>query len=196
MIARLAGRLAEKDVDRVVIDIHGVGYEVTIPLSTYYELGEEGSEVTLRIYTYVKEDSLSLYGFLTAEEKGLFRLLIQISGIGPRLAVIILSGLPAPELAQAVRSGDLLRLTGIPGVGKKTAERILLEMKEKLAKLYPAGEMVRPGAATAVQNDVVSALINLGYARNVAEKAVSGASGGSGDQFESLLRAALRKISG
>ena len=137
MLARLTGTLNEKSAGQLIVDVGGVGYEVFIPYSTYYELGEVGEEITLRIYMHVKENELSLYGFLTQREKNLFHLLIQISGIGPKLESSFCPGLPADELAEAVLAGDLVRLTSIPGVGKKTAERIVLELKEKLDKLIP-----------------------------------------------------------
>ncbi len=198
MLARLTGTLNEKSAGQLIIDVGGVGYEVFIPCSTYYELGGVGEKVTLRIYTHVKENDLSLYGFLTQREKELFNLLIQISGIGPKLGVIILSGLPAEELAEAVVAGDLVRLTSIPGVGKKTAERIVLELKEKLDKLIPdrSPEEARnlPGG---VNGDVVSALVNLGYQRTAAEKAVREVSLERSDTgFESVLRGALSHLSG
>ena len=169
-----------------------------IPCSTYYELGPVGEKVTLRIYTHVRENDLSLYGFLTRRERDLFCLLIQISGIGPKLAVTVLSGLPAEELAEAVLAGDLVRLTSIPGVGRKTAERMILELREKLDKLIPdhsPEELKRsPGG---VNGDVVSALVNLGYQRTAAQKAVGAASRESSDTgFESVLRGALSHLSG
>jgi len=195
MISRLRGTLLEKQADRAVVDVGGVGYEVWIPFSTYYDLPGAGNEVNLQIYTYVKEDALNLYGFLTREEKSLFSLLIQISGIGPRLAVTILSGLPARELARAVTDGDVARLTGIPGIGRKTAERIVLEMREKVSKYFPTAEAPASAAFGSLQRDVVSALVNLGYPKNVAEKAVSEtARQGGGDRFDSLLRASLKKM--
>ncbi len=196
MIGRLAGTLAEKAADRIILDVQGVGYQVHVPLSTFYDLGEEGSRVMLHVYTHVTENSLGLYGFLTPKEKTLFLLLIQISGIGPKLATTVLSGLPADELAAAVARGDLLRLTRIPGVGRKTAERMVLELKDKMRELAP--ERAAAGSpAGALQNDVVSALINLGYPSNQAEKAVSRAAEGATEpQFETLLKGALRRLSG
>ncbi len=197
MIARLSGTLAVKQTNRVVLDVHGVGYEVVIPLTTYYELGGEGSPASLLIYTHVREDALQLFGFGTANEKALFTELIQISGIGPKLAVTILSGLPAEELAEAVIKGNLARLVSIPGVGKKTAERIMLELRGKAAKLLPETATAPGGALNALHEDVVSALVNLGYARNVAEKAVARAASESGeDNIEALLKLALKKTRG
>lgn len=175
-----------------------MGYEVFIPFSTYYELGDVGDTVSLQIYTHVREDTLSLYGFLTGREKKLFVQLIQISGIGPRLSVTILSGLPVEDFIQAVVDGDLVKLTGIPGVGKKTAERIVLEMKDKIVLLFPEVEKAATeGMPGSLPADVVSALVNLGYPRSLAEKAVSQAGKGSdSDRFEDLLKKSLKKISG
>lgn len=199
MIAQLRGTLAYKAADRVVIDAHGVGYEVFIPFSTYYELGAEGETVQLHICTHVREDALSLYGFLTLEEKKLFTQLIQLSGIGPRLGVTILSGLPVQEFVQAVLQGDIPRLCRMPGVGKKTAERIVLELKDRISTLFPECE---PGVAAAsngrLQRDLVSALVNLGYPAPAAESAVKKACREAGEQerFDLLLKAALKQISG
>ena len=197
MIAQLTGTLVKKEADRVVVDIHGVGYEVSIPFSTYYELGEPGEAVTLQIHTHVKEDALSLYGFSAVKEKRLFTRLIQVSGIGPKLGITILSGLPADELIQAVMGADVVRLNGIPGVGKKTAERIVLEMRDKVVGLASAeDEAVVGGASGSLQRDVVSALVNLGYSKPVAEKAVTQVlNDDPTDQFETLLRKTLRKTS-
>ena len=197
MIAQLTGTLIEKEADRVVVDIHGVGYEVSIPFSTYFELGEAGETVTLQIHTHVKEDALSLYGFLAVKEKRLFTRLIQVSGIGPKLGITILSGLPADELIQAVMGADVVRLNGIPGVGKKTAERIILEMRDKVVGLVvDEYEVVAGGVSGSLQRDVVSALVNLGYSRPVAEKAVTQVlNEDPTDQFETLLRKTLRKTS-
>ncbi len=196
MIGRLAGTLVEKSANRILLDVGGVGYEVHVPLSTFYELGEEGSRVVLQVHTHVREDALSLFGFLTRKEKSLFSLLIQISGIGPKLANTVLSGLPAEELASAVARGDLVRLTRIPGVGRKTAERMVLELREKMAKLAPEPEEAAAAGGT-FHGDVVSALVNLGYPRSRAESAASrGARDGLDDSFEALLKAALRRLSG
>jgi holliday junction DNA helicase RuvA len=196
MIAHLTGLLLSKNADRVVVEVNGVGYEVTIPFSTYYDLKEPGERVSLHIFTHVKEDALSLYGFLTLPEKRLFTQLIQVSSIGPKLAVTILSGLPVDELRAAVARADVHRLNSIPGIGKKTAERIILELKDKMARDAAAvPEGARPGVAGALQSDVVSALVNLGYARNVAEKAVSQAlKEGDQPRFEDLLKKSLRMI--
>ena len=197
MIAQLTGTLVEKEADRVVVDIHGVGYDVSIPFSTYYELGELGDAVTLQIHTHVKEDALSLYGFSAVKEKRLFTRLIQVSGIGPKLGITILSGLPVDELIRAVLGADVVRLNGIPGVGKKTAERIVLEMRDKVVGLASdEDEAVVGGVSGSLQRDVVSALVNLGYSKPVAEKAVTQVlNDDPTDQFETLLRKTLRKTS-
>jgi holliday junction DNA helicase RuvA len=196
MIAHLTGLLLSKSADRVVLDVNGVGYEVAIPFSTYYDLKAPGERVSLHVHTHVKEDALSLYGFLTLPEKRLFTQLIQVSSIGPKLAVTILSGLPVEELRAAVVRADVPRLSGIPGIGKKTAERIILELKDKISKdAAAASEEMRSGVPGALQSDVVSALVNLGYARNVAEKAMSQAlKEGDHQRFEDLLKKSLRMI--
>ena len=198
MIAHLKGLLLEKSADRLVVEINDIGYEVLIPFSTYYELGEGGDTVSLRIYTHVREDVLSLYGFLSRKEKKLFTQLIQVSGIGPKLGITILSGLPVGEFTQALMDQDVVKLYGIPGVGKKTAERLVLEMKDKVLDWFPELEdsPVSSGSGS-VQADVVSALVNLGYARNTAERAVAKArEDGSIDTFETLLKGSLRKVRG
>jgi len=199
MIAWLNGTLFSKAADRIVVDVAGVGYEVIIPFSTYYDLGEVGSSVGLHIHTHVREDALSLYGFLTTLEKRLFTMLIQVSGVGPRLAIAALSGLPGEELIRALAGGDVLRLSSIPGIGKKTAERLVLELKDKvrgvMAESGKGAEL--PAPASSVQSDVVSALVNLGYSRPVAEKAVAQVVREvQGGRFEDLLRRSLRRISG
>ena len=198
MIGRLEGILTEKGADRLLIDVHGVGYEVLIPFSTYYELGKTGDTVSLRIYTHVKEDALSLYGFLTGKEKKLFTQLIQVSGIGPKLGITILSGLPVNEFVDAVMDGDVVRLNKIPGVGKKTAERLILELKDRVVDLFPELQEDRvAGVSSSLQTDVVSALVNFGYARNTAERAVSRAlEEAKTDRFEVLLRDSLKRMSG
>jgi Holliday junction DNA helicase RuvA len=198
MIAHLKGLLLEKSADRLVVEINDIGYEVLIPFSTYYELGEVGDTVSLRIYTHVREDVLSLYGFLSRKEKKLFTQLIQVSGIGPKLGITILSGLPVDEFTQALMDQDVVKLYGIPGVGKKTAERLVLEMKDKVLDWFPELEdsPVSSGSGS-VQADVVSALVNLGYAKNTAERAVAKArEDGSIDSFEKLLKGSLRKVRG
>lgn len=192
----MEGILVEKATDRLLINVNGVGYEVLVPLSTYYDLGEVGGTVSLRIYTHVKEDALSLYGFLTSKEKMLFTQLIQISGIGPKLGVAILSGLPVDEFVGAVIGDDVVRLNKIPGVGKKTAERLVLEMKDKMEALFPElQEGTVFGGSSSLKTDVVSALVNLGYAQNTAEQVVSRAlEEGKTDRFEVLLKSSLKRI--
>lgn len=196
MIAHLKGVLTEKAASRLVVDVSGVGYEVLIPYSTYYELGEVGDTVSLHIYTHVKEDAFSLYGFSTGREKRLFTQLIQISGIGPKLGVTILSGLPVGEFVEAVTDENVVKLNEIPGVGKKTAERLVLEMKDKVVEWLPHLEEVQAGSVSgSLQGDVVSALVNLGYPKNTAERAVARAlKEVETDSFEALLRESLRKV--
>jgi holliday junction DNA helicase RuvA len=194
MIAQLRGRLLRKEPQEAVVDVGGVGYRVTIPLSTFYRIGEPGSEVTLLTHTHVREDALALFGFLTAVEQTLFERLIAVSGVGPRLAVSILSGIEAPELALALRSSDLPRLTRVPGVGKKTAERLVVELKDKLQDL-PSPEAAPAAAPRAATDDLVSALVHLGYSRPEAERAVERTLREQGDRrFEDLLRGALQVI--
>jgi len=199
MIAYLAGRLFEKRPNRIVVDVQGVGYEVHIPLSTFYELGEVSTEVQLQIHTHVREDALALFGFKTTQEKKVFEHLTSVSGIGPKLAITILSGMSVAELVPAIRQGNLSRLVSIPGVGKKTAERLVVELRDKLAKIE---ELAAPAQApisglTPHQEDVISALSNLGYPKAVAERAVEKASAeiGSGGTFEALLRKSLQMFS-
>ncbi len=178
MIAHITGKLIQKQPNTVIVDVGGVGYELTVPLSTFYVLGEAGSEVSLRAHTYVREDALQLFGFRTEREKRLFLLLITVSGVGPKLAITALSGMSAEELIHAIRTENLARLVGIPGVGKKTAERILVELKDKVVKLVSPEmeEQLKAGAAASgdtMRDDVISALVNLGYQRAAAEKAVA-----------------------
>ena len=198
MIGSLTGRLAQKEPNRLVVDVQGVGYEVQVPLSTFYGLGDVGADVALRIHTHVREDTLSLFGFATALELDLFERLIGISGVGPRLALSVLSGIEPPGLVRAVSAGDVVRLTRIPGVGKKTAERIVLELKDRLPETLII-ETDQPEAeteTTGMRDDVLSALLNLGYQRPRAERAIervpTDVSGG--DQFEDVLRQALREL--
>jgi holliday junction DNA helicase RuvA len=195
MIALLRGLLLEKHPNQAIVETGGVGYDVTIPVSTFTHLPDAGSEVRLRIYTHVREDALALYGFLTQDEKALFEKLIGVSGIGPTLAVKILSGLAAPDLIAAIRRGEADRLVRIPGVGKKTADRMVLELRDKLPA--PTGEEPETpaGTLTPIDQDVLSALLNLGCARPQAEAAVrkAKAAGTAGD-FESLFRRALELV--
>ena len=197
MIGLLRGRLLEKRPNQVILDVGGVGYLVAVPLSTFAALGELHAEVTLLIHTHVREDALSLYGFLSAREKHLFELLLGASGVGPTLALKILSGMNVEELVPAIRGGDLARLTRIPGVGRKTAERMVVEMKDKLEAVAVEAEKPAAASPAGVEADVKSALVNLGYDERTAEAAVAEArrlTGSSG--FEQLLRVTLSALSG
>jgi Holliday junction DNA helicase RuvA len=194
LIARLKGTLVDKTPNRVVIDVAGVGYDVLVPLSTFYGLGEAGSGVTLRVHTHVREDVIALYGFSSALEQDLFERLIAISGIGPKLALAVLSGIDPGELVRAIRAQDVARLTRIPGVGKKTAERIGLELKDRLPHGPVAEDAGGPGGDD-LRSDLLSALTNLGYKGAVAEKAVDAAIAKTpGGHFEELLRDILRQM--
>jgi len=197
MIAFLRGRLLEKHPNRVVVDVSGVGYDVHVPVSSFYGLGEPGGEVSLRVHTHVREDVIALFGFVTALELQLFERLIAVNGIGPRLALAVLSGIEPPDLVQAIQRGDIARLTAIPGIGKKTAERVVLELKDKVASLAvasPAAEA--PAAHGAMRDDLLSALLNLGYHRPAAEKALDRVLEQEPDStFERALRAALKHLS-
>jgi Holliday junction DNA helicase RuvA len=195
MIAQLRGRLLRKEPQEATVDVGGVGYRVTIPLSTFYRLGEPGAEVTLLTHTHVREDALALFGFLTPVEQALFERLIAVSGVGPKLAVSVLSGIEAEELVAALRSSDLARLTRIPGVGKKTAERLVVELKDKMRDL-PSAEAAAAAAPRAASEDLVSALVHLGYSRPEAERGVERALREHGEgRFEDLLRLALQAVS-
>jgi Holliday junction DNA helicase RuvA len=196
MIGQLRGRLAEKRPNQVLVDVGGVGYVALVPLSTFAALGELHTEVTLLIHTHVREDALALYGFVSSREKHLFELLLSASGVGPSLALKILSGMSVDELVPAIRGSDLGRLTKIPGVGRKTAERMVVELKDKLEAVVV--EVERPAASSpaGVEADVVSALVNLGYEARMAEKAVEEArKEAGGANFEKLLRGALQALS-
>jgi len=206
MIAHLSGTLLSKEPNSVIVEVGGVGYEVTIPISTFYDLEEPGSNVKLRIYTHVREDALQLYGFKTLRERELFMRLISVSGIGPKLGITLLSGMSADEMIASIRTNNLARLTLIPGVGRKTAERLVMELRDKVASLSSAElEEELGGAAAAasgslatedsMRSDVLSALLNLGYQRGSAEKAVTSALDEGGDiSVESILRRSLRKL--
>ena len=195
MIARIRGVLVEKHPNPAVVESGGVGYDIAIPVSTFAHLPEAGAEVCLHVHTHVREDVLALFGFLTRDEKALFEKLISISGIGPKLAVTVLSGLPVADLLDALRRGEVERLVRIPGVGKKTAERMVLELKGKLPAA--AGDQTQPAAPSPepVDQDVLSALLNLGCARPQAEAAVRKAkAAGGGEGFEALFRRALELV--
>jgi len=195
MIGRLTGRLASKAPDHVLLEVGGVGYLVHIPLSTFYDLPEQESPTSLWIHTHVREDALALFGFLTEREKALFLLLLGVTGIGPRVALTVLSGMPPSELVEALRSKDARKLVAVPGVGKKTADRMVLELSEKVANLAPetpAGE-----AAAVAADDVVSALVNLGYRRSEAERAVDAITRiGPPKDFGEFLKEALKRLTG
>lgn len=199
MYAYLRGTLAEKSPGVAVVDIQGVGYRVQIPLSTFYELGDAGDPVTLRITTHVREDALLLYGFHTRQEQELFQQLIGVSGVGPRMAIGILSGLSVPELVKALAEGDVARLRTVPGVGRRTAERLTVDLRDRARKMVlapEASEVAGPVAGEGVRDDVVSALVNLGYPLAHAEKAVEAMLSESTEEpgFEDLLRGALRRL--
>ena len=176
MIALINGKIAAKGISNVVVDIQGVGYRIFIPLTTFYELPEEGQQVTLHVHTHVKQDAINLFGFYTMQERDLFQLMISVSGIGPRIAMNILSGITAHELLKAISSGDLGKLTSVPGVGRKMAERMILELKEKVSKKMsmeklPAADD-RQKNNEVINEDVLSALVNLGYKNNMAKDAL------------------------
>lgn len=196
MIALLRGVLLEKHPNQAIVEAGGVGYDVTIPVSTYSKLPDTGAEVRLRIHTHVREDALSLFGFLSQDEKALFEKLISVSGIGPKVALAVLSGVAAADLVNAIRRGEVERLVRIPGVGKKTAERLVLELRDKLPAIA-GGEEVGPAAPvlTSIDQDVLSALLNLGCARPAAETAVRKAkAAGAPADFEPLFRRALELV--
>ncbi|MDT7540469.1 MAG: holliday junction helicase RuvA [Acidobacteriota bacterium] len=204
MIAHLSGTLLAKHATSVIVDVGGVGYEVTIPVTTFYDLAEAGAQVSLRIYTHVREEALQLYGFKTARERELFTQLISVSGIGPKSAIAMLSGMNADEIITAIRTNNLARLTSIPGLGKKTAERLVIELRDKMVKLSSPEleeQLASRAAGTTssddtVREDALSALTNLGYQRAAAEKAITHATHEGGDlSVELLLRRALRTLS-
>lgn len=192
MIAHLRGRLLAKHPNQAIVETGGVGYDITISVPTFSDLPAVGSEVALHIHTHVREDSIALYGFLRPAEKQLFEKLISVTGIGPKLAITILSGMAADEMAGAIRGNDIARLTRIPGIGRKTAERLVLELRDKVPAT-PAEEAAAP-ARTAVEEDVLSALMNLGYQRAAAEKAVASAAR-NGGSFEAMFRQAMASLS-
>ena len=198
MIAFLRGRVIDKQPNRLVVDVQGIGYDVHVPLSTFYEVGDPGTEVALKIHTHVREDALQLFGFLTDLERQLFERLIAISGIGPKLAIAVLSGMDPRDLLTAVQRGDVVRLTGIPGIGKKTAERIVLELRDRLAQLptpQAADAAATVNGSERVRVDLLSALQNLGYHRPQADKAVESTLKSNPDaSFEDALKSALRVL--
>ncbi len=195
MIAHLRGRIFEKNPNRIVVDVNGVGYDVVVPLSTFYGLGEAGAEIALNIHTHVREDALLLFGFSTRLEQELFERLISVSGIGPRVAIAVLSGIEPADLMTAIHRGDLARLTAIPGVGKKTSERIVLELKDRLPKVVDVPEAAgAKSAPSSLRDDVLSALIGLGYHRPLAEKAVDASIAAGHADVQQVLRQALREL--
>ncbi len=199
MIARLTGRLVAKEPGRIVVDVHGVGYELFIPFSTFYQLPDLGREVSLHTFTHVRDDAIQLFGFSSAEEKALFELLGSVQGIGPRLATNILSGAPVEDLVPAIADGDLGRLKAIPGVGRKTAERLVVELKDKVRQvpLARAAAQPVPAEADAALGQVVSALVNLGCSRKEGLRAAEAARAALGPEadFEKLVKQALRHLS-
>ncbi len=197
MIAFLRGILLERTPNRVVLDVHGVGYELLIPVSTFQRLPAAGAEVALHAYTQAREDALQLFGFGTAREKAIFERLLSVSGVGPRMALAALSGLSVNELAAAIAASDLARLTAVPGIGKKTAERICVELRDKVGEWVAAEAQAQPSAPLpAAAEEVLSALVNLGYARPLAEKAVRRASERqpAAAGFEELFKRSLQAI--
>ena len=199
MIASLRGVLIEKHPNQAIVEAGGVGYDVTIPVSTFTHLPDAGAEVKLRIYTHVREDALALFGFSTSDEKAIFEKLIGVSGIGPTLAVKILSGLAAPDLISAIRRGEVASLVRIPGIGKKTAERMVLELRDKLPAVSGEDPPAAVEALSPVDQDVLSALLNLGCPRPQAEAAVrkakaAAATAGANAEFEPLFRRALESV--
>ena len=196
MIAHISGTLAQKIPGEVVIDVRGIGYQVFIPLNVFYRLPEVGSLVSLQIHTHVREDALQLFGFEDAAEKQIFLLLLGVSGIGPKLAINVLSGIPAQELSRALKEGDQVRLVAIPGVGRKLAERMIVELRDKLATLAPAGmESARGDGGSQLLLDAVSALVNLGYKRAEAEKTVREVLKRGEHSLEQVLKETLRRMS-
>jgi holliday junction DNA helicase RuvA len=193
MIAHLRGKLLSKHPNQAIVESCGVGYDVVITVPTFSELSQLGSEVALHIHTHVRDDAIALYGFLRPEEKSLFEKLITVSGIGPKLAITILSGMPTDEMVGAIRGNDVARLTRIPGIGKKTAERMVLELRDKLPPTGAEAVTAIP-SLSAVEEDVLSALVNLGYQRPAAEKALSGGATKKGS-FETIFREALAALS-
>lgn len=204
MIAHLSGILLSKQPNSVIVDVGGVGYELIIPVSTFYELEDTGANTQLRVYTHVREEALQLYGFKTARERELFLQIISVSGIGPRIAITLLSGMNATEIIASIRTNNLARLTSIPGVGRKTAERLVVELRDKITALSSpaleeefAGEAgTRATSPDAMRDDALSALLNLGYQKTAAEKAIKAAIDEGGDlSLDVILRRGLRSLS-
>jgi Holliday junction DNA helicase RuvA len=196
MIASLRGRVLEKSPNRLIVDVAGVGYDLAVPLSTFYTAGDAGAEITLRVHTHVREDQLALFGFATSLELATFERLISVSGIGPKLALSVLSGMEPRDLVATIQRGDVAGLTRIPGVGKKTAERIVVELRDRLPKALAGSDVAAraPEPADALREDLVSALTNLGYHRQAIDKVLDKAIAAS-TRFEDALRAALKELS-
>jgi len=198
MIALLTGKIAGKNPDFVILDVHGVGYRVQIPFSTFFALPEDGATLTLNIHTNVKEDAIHLYGFLTPKEKQFFQLLITVSGVGPKLAKDILSNIQPDQLASALCRGDIVRLSAIPGIGKKTSERMILELKDKVVKLGLAGDSDSSSTfsqqESSIRDDVASALINLGYKEAVVIKTLAEIDTETDAPMETVLKLALKRL--
>lgn len=201
MIAFLSGKLLEKNATSVIVDVGGVGYEVSIPLSTFYELGEVGTDVHLRIFTNVREDAIQLFGFKTVRERDIYLKLISVQGIGPKSGIAMLSGMSADEIIAAIRTENLAKLTAIPGVGRKTAERLIIELRDKVSELAVGVSAERSMAAVggvgsdSVVDDTLSALVNLGYQKSAAEKAIQGSlQDGVEISVKKLLRSALQRL--
>jgi Holliday junction DNA helicase RuvA len=195
VIARLSGTLIEKNVQRLVIDVSGVGYDVLVPLSTFYAVGDAGAKVVLRIHTHVREDALQLFGFVTALEQELFERLITVSGIGPRLALAVLSGIESGDLVKAIRQSDIARLTRTPGIGRKTAERLVVELKDRMPLAVAGDDKAPADAPGSVRDDVLSALENLGYQRHSIDKTVDAVlKREESRDFETVLRQILREL--
>lgn len=195
MIAHLRGKLLAKHPNQAIVETGGVGYDVTISVPTFSDLPAVGADVALHIHTHVREDAIALYGFMRSSEKVLFEKLITVSGIGPKLAITILSGMAADEMIGAIRGNDIARLTRIPGIGKKTAERMVLELRDKLPQAIPTTTVTSP-PVSATEEDVLSALVNLGYQRAAAEKALEASmKNGKGGSFDALFRGALGALS-
>jgi Holliday junction DNA helicase RuvA len=194
MIAQLTGKLVHKSPQNLIIDVGGVGYRVMVSLTTFAGLPEPGESVTIQTHTHMREDAISLFGFTTVQEKNIFLKLISISGVGPKIALTILSGLPANDLADAIAREDVLRLQSVPGVGKKTAERIVVELKDKIAKEHALEPASHTGGSRQIYEDVLSALTNLGYQRAAAENAMKRVEWNDMKTIEAALRATLKEI--
>lgn len=199
MIASIKGRISQKSATEIIVDVNGIGYRLFVPLSTFYVLPDIGELISLNVYTHVKEDAFQLFGFSTTEEKKIFQLMISVSGIGPRLALNILSGISARDLAEALAGGDLTKLTHIPGIGKKMAERLVFELKTKVTELLEISPIAGEGVICwneAIRDDALSALVNLGYKNSIAKQAIEKASKENLPDLtlEELLKRALKEL--